>query len=90
MKIVNKDSQKEEFDEGKLWNSIYYPARESHYPEKAAVELADNVKHRVAEWARNHEHGFVTTEEIREKVIEELEYEDEDVSFMYEKHLDIN
>lgn len=88
--VVNTDGAKEEFEEGKLWNSLYYPTRECHYSDEEAVEIADRVKQRLMDWIHSHEHGFVTTEEIRDKAMEELEKEDEDIAFMYDKHLDIN
>ncbi|MFT4892940.1 MAG: transcriptional regulator NrdR family protein [Candidatus Nanohaloarchaea archaeon] len=89
-KIVKQEGFKEELDEGKLWDSIYYPARESHYNEDQAVDLADKAKHRVMEWINEHEDDTLTSGEIRDKVVEVLEEIDEDVCFMYEKHLDIN
>jgi transcriptional regulator NrdR family protein len=89
-KIVKQEGFKEELDEGKLWDSIYYPARESHYNEDQAVELADKAKHQVMEWIHRHEDDVVTSGEIRDKVVEVLDDIDEDVCFMYEKHLDIN
>lgn len=88
--VVKNEGHKEELDEGKLWNSIYYPFREAHYDEEEAVDLADEVKHEVVEWIRNHDHNVVTTKEIKKKVGDTLERVDEDVRFMYEKHLDIN
>ncbi len=90
MKVVNRDHQKEELDEGKLWNSIYYPAREAHYKEKEAVELADEAKHLVMEWIHDHEDDTLTTEELREKVKEVLQEIDEDVEFLYKTHLQIS
>ncbi|MBY6293978.1 hypothetical protein GLU60_01160 [Nanohaloarchaea archaeon H01] len=89
-KVVKQEGFKEELDEGKLWNSLYYPARESHYSEEEAVELADKAKHRVMEWVHNHEDNVLTAGEIREKAIEVLDQIDKDVSFMYEKHLDLS
>lgn len=89
-KVVKNAGHKEELDEGKLWDSLYYPARESHYGEEEAVELADEAKHLIMEWAHRHEDEVLTTDEIRQKAIEVLEDIDDDVCFMYEKHLDIN
>lgn len=89
-KIVKEEGFKEKLDEGKLWDSVYYPAREAHYNEDRAVELADRAKHRVLEWIHGHEDNVVTSGEIRDKVVEVLGDLDEDVAFMYEKHLDIN
>lgn len=89
-KIAKKSGVKEELDEEKLWNSLYYPARECHYSEEESTELADEAKQRVLEWIEHHEDNVVTTKELRETVIEVLEELDEDVAFMYESHLDIN
>lgn len=89
IKVVKDHGRKEEFDEGKLWNSLYYPARESHYSEDEAVELADEAKHLVLEWLEEHEDDVVTTEEIRTAAIEALEEVDMDVALMYETHLDL-
>lgn len=90
MKVVNKDHQKEELDEGKLWNSIYYPAREAHYTENEAVEFADKAKHQIIKWVHEHEDDTLTTEELRDKVEEVLEELDEDVEFLYRTHLQIS
>ncbi|MFB6213916.1 MAG: ATP cone domain-containing protein [Candidatus Nanohaloarchaea archaeon] len=89
MKVAKETGGKEELDEGKLWNSMYYPARESHYSDEEAVELADEAKERVLEWLKEHEDDVVTSEEIRTAVIEVLEEFDTGVALMYETHLDL-
>lgn len=89
VKVVKKSGAKEKFDGGKLWDSIYYPAREAHYGESEAVELADQAKQRVVEWIEDHEDNVVTAEELRGKVIQALEHIDTDVALMYETHLDL-
>lgn len=89
-KVVKNSGEKEDFDEGKLWDSIYYPARESHYSEEEAVELADEAKQKVLERLEDHEDDIFTAEEIRTEVIEVLETIDTDVALMYETHLDIS
>lgn len=90
MKIAKDNGTKEGLDEGKLWNSLYYPAREAHYGEEEAVNLADKAKHSILDWIRDHEDSVVTTKEIREKAEDVLKGLDEDVALMYDKHLDIN
>jgi hypothetical protein len=90
MKVAKENGSKEDLDEGKLWHSLYYPAREAHYGEEEAVELADEVKHRILDWIKGHEDSVVTTRELREKAEGLLGDRDEDVALMYEKHLDIN
>jgi len=90
IRIVKKNGVKEELDEGKLWDSIYYPARECHYGEEEATGIADEAKEKVVRWMKDHDENVLTVKEIRETVIGVLEDIDEDVCFMYEKHLDIN
>ncbi len=89
-RVVKKSGQKEAFEEGKLWNSIYYPARECHYGDERAVDLADEAKGKIMTWMDNHQDNVFTVREIRGKVIEILEEIDEDVAFMYSTHLDLN
>lgn len=90
LKVAKKDGTKQDFDEGKLWNSLYYPARESHYGEDEAVELADEAKNKVIERLQQKEENVFTTEEIRTAAIEVLERIDTDVALMYETHLDLS
>lgn len=90
VRVAKKSGLKEELDEGKLWDSLYWPAREAHYSDENAVELADEAKGRIMDWVHQHEDNVVTTRELRERAIEILDELDGDVSFMYEKHLDIN
>lgn len=90
VRIAKKTGVKEPLDEGKLWDSLYWPAREAHYSDEDAVELADEAKNQLVGWIHDHDDNVVTTREIREKAVEVLGELDEDVSFMYEKHLDIN
>ncbi|QKQ98720.1 hypothetical protein GKQ38_04305 [Candidatus Nanohaloarchaea archaeon] len=90
IKVAKRDGTKEELDEGKLWNSLYNPAKENHYQKEEAVELADEAKERLMTWITEHEDNVVTTKELAEKVEEVLAKLDEDVALMYDKHLDIN
>jgi transcriptional regulator NrdR family protein len=89
-KICNRRGEKEEFDQRKLYASIYYPAREDEYSEKEAEELAEEVAEQVAEWIGEHEDNVVTSKEIRDKTKELLEERDDGVAFLYDTHLDIN
>jgi len=90
MKVAKKNGHKEEFDEGKLWDSLYYPARELDYDDQEAVDLADKAKHRITDWVHRHEDNVVTTQELAEKAEGVLKELDEHVALMYDKHLDIN
>lgn len=90
MKIVNKDGQKEEFEDNKLFNSVYYPGREDELSEKEATDLADKVVYEIKAWLAEHEDNVHTSEEVREKVMEILKRENDDVAFLYHTHLDLN
>lgn len=90
MKVTKQDGQKEGFDEGKLWDSLYYPARELDYDDQDAVDLADKAKHQIVDWVHNHEDNVITTKEIADKAKEVLRDIDDHVALMYDKHLDIN
>lgn len=90
MKVAKKDGGKEELDEGKLWDSLYYPTREAHYDNDEAVDIADSAKNQLMEWIHYHEDNVVTTKEISEKAEEFLREIDDHVALMYDKHLDIN
>jgi len=87
---VNKEGEKESFDERKLYASVFYPAREADYDQVDAEELANDVCAAVKDWFREHEDNVLTTREIRNMVNEQLSERDPDVAFLYRTHLDIN
>ena len=90
MKVAKQDGGKEDFDEGKLWDSLYYPARELDYDDQEAVDLADKAKHKVMDWVHRHEDNVVTAKELADKAEEVLNELDDHVALMYDKHLDLN
>lgn len=90
LRITTSDGEKQPFDPGKLWNSIYYPAKEAHYSDEEAIELADRVKKDVRQELEQSEEETFHTEEVRSLVLESLENRDEDVAFMYRTHLDLS
>ena len=90
MKVAKKNGVKQQLDEGKLWDSLYHPAKEAHLGENEAVELADEVKHDLMEWMRHHEDNVFTTKEIGDKAEELLAQRSDEAALMYDKHLDIN
>jgi transcriptional regulator NrdR family protein len=90
LKVVNKDGTKEEFEDDKLYDSVYYPARESELSEEKANELAEKAVWEVKSWMSEHEDNVFTTEEIRDKVRDVLKQEDCDICFLYKTHMDIS
>jgi len=90
MKVAKQNGNKEDFDEGKLWDSLYYPTRELDYDDQEAVDLADKAKHSIMDWVHRHEDNVITTKELADKAEEVLSGLDDHVALMYDKHLDIN
>lgn len=90
MKVVKNSGVKQDFDEDKLWHSLYYPARESHYSEEEAMRLADEAREKIIEQLDNQQDQIFTAEEIRKAAIKSLEEIDTGVALIYEKHLDLS
>lgn len=88
--LITRDGAKEEFDQRKLYSSIYHPARIAEYDEQAAEELAEAVCEVVVSWMEEQDDPVLTSAELRDKTLEELEKRDDDVAFLYDTHLDIN
>lgn len=89
-KVMKKDGREEVFDEEKMYDSVYYPAREAEVSEEEANDIGEKVIWEVKSWMSDHEDNTFTTEELREKAIEVLRRQDSDVCFMYKTHLDLN
>ncbi|WEL19092.1 ATP cone domain-containing protein [Candidatus Nanohalococcus occultus] len=90
MKVINRDHEKEEFEDEKLYCSVYYPAREVEIPEERADALAEKVIYEVKAWIHDHEDDVVTTSEIESKIESILGRLNDDVCIMYRTHLDLN
>lgn len=90
MKIVNKDGAKEEFEDNKLFNSVYYPAKEAELDEKRATDIAEKVVWEVKAWISEHEDRIFSSSEIEERAMKILDRENEDVELLYRTHLDVN
>lgn len=88
--VCDRQGEKESFSDRKLYASVYHPARECHYSEQEAEELANEVTESVIDWIEDHDDDVITTKELREQVIDELNDLNENVAFMYKSHLDIN
>lgn len=90
MKVVKNHGGKEEFDEEKLFNSVYYPAKEGDFGDERSKEIAEKVIWEIKAWMSEHEDTVFSWKEIRGKVVDILEREEEDVAFLYNTHLDLN
>lgn len=83
MEIVDRHGEEQEYDERKVYASVYHPAREAGYSEEEAEALAEDVTDDVTTWVERHHREHVSSRELRAKIIQLLEAEDEDVAYNY-------
>ncbi len=84
--VVKRRGFNEHYDEKKVYASCYAAALNCHYSEKKAEEIASKVTRKVTSWIKGK--SFVTSDEIRDQIINNLE--DKDVALMYKHHLDLS
>ncbi len=84
---IKRKSNIEEYDEKKVYASVYAAALNSHYSEEKSEKLADVVSKRVTKWTKSHSH--IDSKDIREQIIINLKKLDKDVAVMYKHHLDL-
>lgn len=86
--IVKRKGHKQKFDERKLYASVYAACLSAHCKEEEAEATANLVSREIAKWIANKEE--VSSDQIFEKVGEELEHLNKDAAFMYTTHRDIS
>ena len=83
--IVKRKGHTEEFDERKVYGSVYAACASAHYEEGKCELVADMVSKKIRNHVKNKKK--INSEEIRKKVEEELRKKDEELAFFYEQHL---
>ncbi|MDY6769430.1 MAG: ATP cone domain-containing protein [Candidatus Nanohaloarchaea archaeon] len=83
--VVKRRGHTEEFDERKVYGSIYAACASAGRDEDACERIADEVSTEIRERAESAD--ALPTDEIRDIVSDELAERDEELSFYYEKHL---
>lgn len=86
--IVKRKGQKQEFDERKLYASVYAACLSSHTPKAEVEATADLVAREVKKWIDKKEE--ISSDEIFKQAGEELEHLNKDAAFMYKTHRDIS
>ena len=89
-KIIKNDGLKQHFNEQKLEDSVYYPAKEAEMDHESACALAEKVIYEVKAWMAEHDDNVFSSDELKNKVMSILERENDDVHFLYKTHLDLN
>lgn len=88
MHIVKRKGHTEEFDERKVYASVYSACLAAHNDHNDAENLANIVSREIKYWILKKE--IVISSEIFKKVIEELETLNKETAFMYKTHRDIS
>lgn len=86
--IVKRHGSKEEYDERKVYASVYSAGLNVHLGENEAESIADKVCGDIKNWIS--EKKEVNSKEIFNEVTKSLAKYNEDASFMYETHLDVS
>lgn len=86
--IVKREGYRQEFDERKVYASVYSACLASHSHEEEAEATANLVTREIKKWI--FDKGEVNSRQIHEKVEKELRHLNKDAAFMYDTHKDIS
>lgn len=86
--IVKRHGHMEEFDEKKIYGSVYAATLNAHHSEHKAEELAEKISKKLKKKFSKKDH--IDSENIRDEIIKELENDDHEIAYLYRHHLDIN
>lgn len=86
--IVKRRGHKEQFDERKVYGSVYAACLASHTSQEEAEATANLVSREVKKWL--DERQDVTSDQIFKKAGEELKHLNKDAAFMYITHRDVS
>ena len=83
--IVKRKGHTEEFDEKKVYGSVYAACASAHYDESKCEAIAGAVTKKIKLFVKNKKR--VDSSEIRKRVGSELKKKEEELAFFYEHHL---
>lgn len=86
--VVKRRGHKQEYDERKVYASVYAACMNVHRSHEKAEEDAKKVVEKISEWIKERQE--VTSNEIFIKTADVLREVDEDAAFMYSTHRDIS
>lgn len=86
--IVKREGHKQEFDERKLYASVYAACIVAHIQTEEAESIANLVTREVNSWIKDKEE--VSSSEIFEQAAQELAHLNHHAAFMYRTHRDIS
>ena len=83
--IVKRKGHSEEFDEKKVYGSVYAACASAHCEECECEKTADEITKKIKKLIGSKK--SIDSAKIREKVESELRKKDEELAFFYEQHL---
>lgn len=86
--IIKRRGHKQEYDERKVYASVYAACLNAHLHDQKAEEVASKVSKEISEWVK--EQGEVSSNQIFVKVGRLMEEENKEAAFMYLTHRDIS
>lgn len=90
--VVKRKGRTEEYDERKVYGSVYAACLSVNANEKKCETTANLIAKKITTWIKvGAKKGIcVDTRQIGAKVVVELKKHDKDAAFMYETHRDIS
>jgi len=86
--IIKRRGHKQEFDERKVYASVYAACLSAHVDKEETEATANLVMREIKKWIDNKE--GVTSDEIFRQTSEELMSLNKDAAFMYTTHRDVS
>ena len=87
-RVVKRKGHKEEYDNRKVYASVYAACLNVHMHQGEAELVADKVAKEIDDWVKTKEE--VTAHEIFLSITQVLKKYNPDASFMYETHRDVS
>ncbi len=90
--VVKRKGRTEEYDERKVYGSVYAACLSVNESEKGCEKMAAAVAKKITAWIKaGAKKGIcVDTRQISARIIAEIKKHDKDAAFMYETHRDIS
>lgn len=86
--IVKRKGHSEEFDEKKVYASVYSAARANGLTEKDSEKLADKTAKEIKKWVDRKK--SIDSKEIFKTVVRLLKKQNREAAFLYETHRDVS
>ncbi|MEK6821097.1 MAG: ATP cone domain-containing protein [archaeon] len=86
-KVVKRHGHTENFDERKIYATVYEAAHANQLPTARAEKLANTITKEIEKWIEKKER--VNSHEIHKEIYTKLRKHDKEIAFLYETHRDI-